>query len=75
MTRLSLLTDEELDPELRSWLNGTDSDLSLRAYAHAPELLKSFTAFFKPLRFGGRLEPELKELLRLKVAELNDCSF
>ena len=75
MARLRLLADDEMDPEVRSWLDGSDGDTEIRMFAHAPDFLKSFTAFMTPLRTGGRLEPELKELVRLKLAELNDCSY
>ncbi len=75
MARIRLLADEEMDPEIRSWLDGSDGDTEVRMFAQTPELLKSFTTFITPLRTGGLLDPELKELVRLKLAELNDCSY
>jgi hypothetical protein len=32
-----------------------------------------YFAFYYPAHQGGLVEPELKELVRLKIARLNDC--
>lgn len=73
--RLHLLTDDQLDPELRTWLDGTDHDFVVRAYGQTPDFAKAFNIFYRPLRFAGRLSPELKELVRLKVADCNGCMY
>jgi hypothetical protein len=33
----------------------------------------SYNQFYYPAHNAGLLEPELKELVRLKIARLNDC--
>jgi hypothetical protein len=38
-----------------------------------PELSKAFYRFYIPSRLHGLLESRLKELVRLKIAELNAC--
>ena len=39
-----------------------------------PELFESFFAFFQPTHQGGIVPSRIKELARLKIAELNDCN-
>jgi hypothetical protein len=34
---------------------------------------KAFLAFYRPLKYGGVLDFALKELVRLRIAALNDC--
>jgi hypothetical protein len=38
-----------------------------------PELSKAFYRFYIPTRLNGLLESRLKELVRLKIAQLNAC--
>ncbi len=42
-------------------------------FGHCPEAFKAFLAFYRPLKYGGRLDFALKELVRLRIAALNDC--
>ena len=77
MARIRLLEDHELSEEKRSEIqrieaNGTDAS-ALRAVAHLPEMFAKYYAFYYPAHQGGLLEPDLKELVRLKIARLNDC--
>ena len=77
MSRIRLLTDAELpEKRLRQVLAteaaGGDS-ASQRAMAHLPELFDSYFKFYVPGHEQGCVEPELKELVRLKIARLNDC--
>jgi hypothetical protein len=52
--------------------SGADASV-LRAVAHVPEMFDAYFAFYYPAHQGGVVEPELKELVRLKIARLNDC--
>jgi hypothetical protein len=49
----------------------------IRAFAHAPEVFKSFVKYYFPLIFETRrsLDMPLTEMVRLKVAERNDCNM
>jgi len=39
-----------------------------------PELFERFFAFFGPTHQGGVVPSRIKELARLKIAQLNDCN-
>ncbi len=77
MARIRLLADEELSPDTAKQvaaIEGAGGDASVsRALAHHPELFERYFRFYSRSHDDGLLEPELKELVRLKVARLNDC--
>lgn len=77
MSRLRLLEDAELTPTAREQAtaieaSGRDASV-LRAVAHRQDMFDRYFQFYYPAHQGGVVEPELKELVRLKVARLNDC--
>ncbi|HEX2173494.1 MAG TPA: carboxymuconolactone decarboxylase family protein [Dehalococcoidia bacterium] len=74
MSRVRLLEDEELDPGFRK-LVGTEDELYARVIAHRPELVRSFSKFYLPLRKEGLLDARLKELVRLRIADINKCAY
>ena len=39
-----------------------------------PDFFERFFAFFRPGHEGGVLPSRIKELARLKIAQLNDCN-
>ena len=39
-----------------------------------PAAYEAFWDFYGPLKLAGLLEQRLKELVRLKIADLNDCA-
>ncbi|MDH3641408.1 MAG: hypothetical protein OES38_04890 [Gammaproteobacteria bacterium] len=77
MSRIRLLEDEELSAETRARVQATEAagaDASvLRAVAHLPEMFDRYFEFYYPAHQVGCVEPDLKELVRLKIARLNDC--
>lgn len=77
MARIRLLEDHELAAEQRRQVQATEAaggDASgQRAMAHLPEFFGSYFRFYLPGHEQGCVEPELKELVRLKIARLNDC--
>jgi alkylhydroperoxidase family enzyme len=77
MSRIRLLEDDELDPAVRAQVqmieaSGRDAAV-LRAVAHRQDMFERYFNFYYPAHQGGVVEPALKELVRLKVARLNDC--
>lgn len=77
MARVHLLEDSELSPEMLVTVKnieqaGGDASV-LRATAHCEEMFNDYFRFYYPAHQGGTIEPELKELVRLKIARLNDC--
>ena len=77
MARIGLMTDEELPAAQLQQIQQIESaggDASvLRATAHRPDMFEQYFSFYYPTHQGGIVEPELKELVRLKIARLNDC--
>ena len=74
MARLDVLSAEEIDdPDLRKMMQETGGDEMFGVYGHHPSLFKGFLDFYIPAKFSGLLPFNLKELVRLRVADLNDC--
>lgn len=77
MTRITKLTVDELDPELRKWSRADDKtplELGLtRIFGHCPEMTKGMSAFAASLKVNRTLPPRLIELVRLRVAFHNQC--
>jgi len=46
-----------------------------RVMGRRPELLSSFNAHFGQVMSKGLLEPRLKELLAVRVSEINGCDY
>lgn len=77
MARIRLLPDEELNDTARAQARaaedaGADASV-LRGLAQHQAFFDSYFKFYYPAHNGGLLEPALKELVRLKIARLNDC--
>ncbi len=77
MARISLLADDELPDDVRervAQVEAAGGDAAvLRAVAHRPDMFDAYFAFYYPAHQQGLVEPDLKELVRLKIARLNDC--
>ena len=74
MARLRPLTAQEVDDaELRATMEKVGDDVALGIYGHCPELFKPFWQFLARAKYGGRLPLALKELVRLRIADLNEC--
>jgi hypothetical protein len=74
MTRLRVLTAQEIeDPELRATMEKVGEDVALGIYGYCPDLFKPFWQFLGRAKYGGRLPFALKELVRLRIADLNEC--
>ncbi len=77
MSQIRLLTDAELTPAVREQVRtmetaGRDASVA-RALAHRQDMFDAYFRFYAPTHSGGIVEPDLKELVRLKIARLNDC--
>jgi alkylhydroperoxidase family enzyme len=78
MARIRLLKDEELAATPLSQVQaieqaGGDASV-LRALGHRQDMFDTYFMFYYPSHEGGIVEADLKELVRLKIARLNDCS-
>ena len=77
MSQIRLLTDAELTPATLQQVQameaaGRDASVA-RALAHRQDMFDAYFKFYAPTHSGGIVEPDLKELVRLKIARLNDC--
>jgi carboxymuconolactone decarboxylase family protein len=77
--RIPLIDVEALDPELRQMVEKWQADGGdpnfIRTFGRLPEVLKRFVAFYSPLVRKGLVEHRTKELVRLRLAQLNDCHY
>ena len=77
MSRIGLKSDEELSPAVQEQVKaieamGGDSS-TVRGLAHRQSLFDGFFQWYGKARQGEAVEEELIELVRLKIARLNDC--
>ena len=81
MAHVNLVPFEQIDPEVQAIMRTYDKEYDgsgfLRAFAHAPEVFKSFVNYYFPLIFEtrGSIDMKLTEMVRLKVAEKNNCDL
>ena len=77
MGRISLKQDSELAPAVLEQVRAVEAmggDTStMRGLAHRQSLFDGFFAWYGIARKGEAVEEELIELVRLKIARLNDC--
>ncbi len=78
MPRISLLKDDELSPEMLEQVQAIEKDggdaSAFRATSQRQDMFDSYFNFYYTTHEGGIVEADLKELVRLKIARLNDCS-
>ena len=73
MARLRVLQPEEIDhPVLRKMMSESGDEM-FGVYGHCPEAFNAFLQFYRPVKYAGVLPFALKELVRLRIAELNGC--
>ena len=68
--RLRLATDDELPEKYRQ-----RTDNFTRVFGHHTELFERWNAWYRPLIGDLALPSRLKEMVRFRVAQLNECEF
>ena len=68
--RLRLARDDELPEHLRH-----RTDTIARVFGHNARLLDAWNEWYRPLIRDGAVPARLKEMVRLRVAQLNACDF
>ncbi len=71
--RLRLLTNEELPPEWVARLGPDEQNDILRVFGHNAALFKRWNEFYGPIMRDGAVSMRVKELMRLRIARLNEC--
>lgn len=77
--RIPMVELERLDDELREMMakwqaEGGDPNF-IRTFSRLPETIKRFVRFYSPLVRKGLVEHRTKELVRLRLAQLNQCHY
>lgn len=79
MARIEPLGIHEVDQEVRHLCEDAErqsgTSASTRTYAKNPVVLKALAAFRAALARDAKIDPVLRELVRLKIAGLNACHF
>ena len=79
MARIEPLAIHDVDADLRPICEETErqagTSASTRTYARNPAVLRALVAFRGALAKEGTLDPVLRELVRLKIANLNACRY
>ncbi|MBT6276315.1 MAG: hypothetical protein HOI95_19550 [Chromatiales bacterium] len=57
-------------------LTGTsDAPNAQRVRSHCPDLLEKLNVFYEGIWVSKRVEPAIKELIRMRCATVNTCSY
>ncbi len=77
MSRIRLLETSEMEPEMAAIVEKVDlmtgDGTAMRAVAHRPDIVEAFGAFYFKLQMEGLLDRKLIELVRLSIAQINQC--
>ncbi len=71
--RLRLLTNEELPPTWAARLEPDEQNDVLRIFGHNAELFTAWNSFYTLIMRDGAVPMRVKELMRLRIARLNEC--
>lgn len=81
MPRVSPVPFEQIPVDLQAIMREYDKELGgsefVQVFAHAPEVFRSFIRFYFPLvsETRGTVDMKLTELVRMKVAQKNECNL
>lgn len=68
--------DEEVNEILHEFEEGWWADTAMMGtIGHEPSLLKSIIPVFEAFFAGGRIDPHIFEMMRLKTGEINRCAY
>ncbi len=73
MAGLSQLADDRVPEDMKQWL-GTPVGSLARIFAHHPAMWRAWWGFYGEVMKDGAVSMKLKEIVRLRIAVLNDCS-
>ena len=69
-------TDPDLEQLLRDGAEGWWRDTEMfGVIARVPDLLKTIVPVFGSFFGGGRIEPHIFELMRIKTGQMNVCAY
>jgi alkylhydroperoxidase family enzyme len=79
MARMEPLEIEQVDPQIRHLCEESERQIgtsaSTRTYARTPAVVKALTDFRAALAREGTIDAVIRELVRIKIAQLNACRY
>lgn len=66
---------ENIGPSLQGAPGATAMDTLFRVMAHRPELAKHSIQLLETAMRTGMVDPQLKELLAIRVSQVNHCFY
>ena len=79
MARMQPLPIDQLDAEIHHMCRDSEAQIgtsaSTRTYARNPAVVKALAVFRGALAREGTIDPVIRELVRIKIAELNACRY
>ena len=80
MARIEPLPPEAMDDETRAALAEVQEQRSemarlMATMAHRPPLMQTLAAHVAAVFETGTVEPRLKEMLAVRVSQINDCGY
>ena len=79
MARMEPLEIEQVDPQIRHLCEESERQIgtsaSTRTYARNPAVVKALTDFRTALAREGTIDAVIRELVRIKIAQLNACRY
>lgn len=78
--RIKPVDDESVSPEIRDYFRlaekrGAPNSTLLRILARDPDSLRIFYDCWNRSFYGGRIDHALKEIVRVRMAELRGCHY
>jgi hypothetical protein len=77
MARVNFFDEQEMNPEMARLVENVKIDpgyyAGMKIFAHSQEFVAPVWTAYLELFDGGLVESQLKELVRIKVAQNNDC--
>jgi hypothetical protein len=77
LARISQLEESQMNPAMTQLVADVRDDpgyeASMKIFAHSQEFVAPVWSSYLEMFNGGLLDPELKEMVRIKIALNNDC--
>lgn len=77
MARLKMIDEDQMNPQMAALAEKVRYDpgyhTGLKIFAHSQEFVAPVWSAYIELFDGGKLDSRLKELVRIKIAQNNDC--
>lgn len=77
MARIDPVEESQMNPAMAQLVEDVRDDpgyeVGMKIFAHSQEFVAPVWSSYLEMFNGGLLDPELKEMVRIKIAQNNDC--